>query len=529
MTAPAVESPVSSGDLLESVDLGGFSTDPSRPDYACPAYLEMAARWSVVMDVRAGTSVIRQKRSKYLPKFEAETLKDWNARVLMTFMDERYSTTLAEHVGLVMSEPVQLGKDVPQAIKDLCEDIDGEGNHINVFATTALDAAFHLGHCVLLTDYPEATNIATKADEKAAKARPYVVLFPADDVLMWEEVAVGGVKVIVRLMLREHASEPDGAFGVKEVVRFKELRQQVFYDEFTGRAKGLGAITWRLWKQGAPNATTGAVEFTPAGEGTITKGPPRIAARVIYGGEKKATLQTRPHLYGFALSSIEETQVKSDYASVMHKCNVPTPIFIGRNQQDGEKTVQMGQGIDIPTGGDAKMLEPSGAALTATRERLQDIQLWMRRQGASTAQGETSRVMTATEAAQDAKARNAKLTRAARSEQDALEGVLADMASFMGIAQTGSVRSGGQVTVNQDFANKGVDPAYLTMLVSAYKEGTLTMEELRFALQTGALPEDFDPEDVTELIAAEIARQDQAALDAKLVADKAKTQLPAAA
>lgn len=528
------EAPAGLLDLLDTIDFGGFSSDPKRPDYACPAYVEQASRWSLAMDVRESTSAIRRKARKYLPKFEAETLKDWTARILMTFMDDRYSSTLAEHVGLVMAEPVKLGKDVPQQLQDLCEDVDGEGNHLNVFATTTLDAAFHLGHCVLFTDYPEASAIATRADEKAAQARPYVVLFPANDVLMWEEVAVGGVKVLTRLMFREHGSEPAGDFGTKSVVRYKEIKQKVFYDEITGRAKGLGEITWRLWEQSDAVNSAGAVEFKEIGTGgTITKGPPRIAARVVYGGEKKATLQTKPHLYGFALSSIEETQVKSDYASVMHKCNVPTPIFIGRNQAEGEKTVQMGQGIDIPAGGDAKMLEPSGNALAATRERLLDIQQWMRRQGASTAQGETSRVMTATEAAQDAKARNAKLTRAARSLQDALEGVLADMASFMGISQSGTVRSGGQVTVNQDFANKGVDPAYLTMLVTAYKEGTLTMEELRFALQTGALPEDFDAEDTTELIAAEIARQDQAALDARLLADKAKknpppAQLPAA-
>jgi len=77
-------------------------------------------------------------------------------------------------------------------------------------------------------------------------------------------------------------------------------------------------------------------------------------------------LTSKPHLYGLALSNVEETQIESDYANVMHKCNVPTPIFIGRNVNEGAQTTQMGQGIDIPVGGSAMFLEPGGSAIAAT-------------------------------------------------------------------------------------------------------------------------------------------------------------------
>ena len=506
-------------DLLSSTDSGGYSSDPSRPDYACPAYREMAPRWALVDDVRAGTEAIRAKRTTYLPKFEAETPKDWDTRVLMTFAEDHYATTLTEHVGLVMAEPITLGDDVLPAIEELCEDIDGEGNHLDVFAHTAFDAALHYGHVVLVTDYPEATNIKTKRDAKVAHVRPYVQLYPAPDVLCPEGVSIGGVKVLTRIMLREHDTAPAGEFGLAGVTRYRELRQAVEYDEFTGRARSLGAITWRTWRAD-PDAAAGT-GFTPTGEGAII-GPARIPARVVYGGEKLGFVHTKPHLYGLALANLEETQVKSDYANVMHKTNVPTPIFIGRNSSATQgQTLQMGQGIDIPIGGDAKMLEPSGAAIGETRLRLAALRTDMQRQGASTAQGEGGKTLTATEAAQYAKARNAKLRRSARSLQDALEGVLADMAAFLGIATTGAVKSGGSLSVCQDFTGEAIDPAYLTVLVAAYKEGTLSMEELRAAIHTGKLPDDFKAEDSGALIAAEIARQDQAAADAAAQAARA--------
>jgi hypothetical protein len=511
-------------DLLSNLtfDLGKWSTDPSRPDYACPAYLEMAPRWQICEDIRGATIPIRAKREYYLPKFEAETPKDYDGRIGMTFVADHYATTLAEHVGLVMAEPIKLGDDVPKQLKDLCEDIDGEGNHIDVFAQSALDAALHLGHCVLLTDYPVADKIATLSDAKRAQARPYVTLYGASDVLSWRYAVVGGVRVLVQIMLRESASESDGEHGTKSVERYRELRQEVFYDEVTARATALGAITWRAWVRNGE-------DFAPAGEGTIQNGPERIAVRVIYGGEKVGLLHTKPHLYGLALSNIEETQVASDYAAVMHKCNVPTPVFIGRNTNQGDesKTVQMGQGIDIPggAGNGASMLEPSGAALGATRTRMQDLQRRMGQQGATVAEGEGGPSKTATEAAQNAKSRNAKLRRAARSEQDALEGVLADMAAFMNIESKGQVKSGGSVTVCQDFAGQTIDPAFLTVCVTAYSQSVLTLPELRYVIHTGQLPEDFDPTDraiLDELYAQELARQDQAALDAKTKADEQK-------
>lgn len=487
--------------LTNTQELGRTSVDPARPDYASPDYLDMLPYWQLVHDLRAGTIAIRQKATTYLPKFDAESEVDWAARVRMSFVQDHYARTVTEHVGLVFAVPPKLGDDVPPALRDLMEDVDGEGNHLEVFATSALDAALHLGHAVLFTDYPPTDNIRTKKDEQAAQARPYVTLYRANDVLSPQYETVGGVRVLVQIVLRERGTEPDGEFGVKECVRYREIKQAVTRDPVTERATALGAITWRTWKQQEGASQGAAPEFELTGSGTIV-GPERICARVVYGGERLGLLHTRPHLIGLAFSNIEETQVGSDYASVMHKCNVPTPIFIGRNVGDGtNQTVTMGQGLDIPIGGDAKFLEPSGAAIGDTQQRIADIRTQMQRQGASS-DDTLGKVMTAQEARIHAKQRNAKLTRAARSLQDALEGVLEDMAAFLQLPE------GGSVAINQDFAGEGLDPAYLTVLVNAYTQGALPLDALMYALEKGRLPEDFQAEDAAlQLIADALARK----------------------
>jgi hypothetical protein len=247
--------------LLLTSDLGTWSTDPTRPNYACPAYVRMSPYWQLVEDVRGGTIPIRQKRTFYLPRFEAETIQDWQARVNMTFVADHYATTIIEHVGLVFAVPPKLGDDVPPNIRTLTEDIDGEGNHLDVFAQTAFDAALHQGHCVLFTDFPNAeqdkklswtpppgySQSLTANEAKAMQARPYVTLYKASDVLSWRTVTVGGVRVLVQIVFRETTTEAAGEFGTQACTRYREIRQDVTYDEFTGRATSLGAITWRAW------------------------------------------------------------------------------------------------------------------------------------------------------------------------------------------------------------------------------------------------------------------------------------------
>lgn len=478
---------------LTAPDFSAYSTDPARPDYACPAYREMAPRWQLVHDVREGTERMRLRSDIYLPKFEAEAIADHTARLNLSFANDHYATTVTEHTGLILSSPVMLGDDVPPTVRALCEDIDGEGNHIDVFATSAIDSALHFGHSVLYTDYPVTTAVRNRREQRIGQVRPYVQLFPAYDVLSWRTATVGGVREVVQVVLRERSSEPDGEFGVGECTRFREIKQEVFVDARTARVTGLGAITWRLWE--LKKDAKGAKAFVEIGDGTIV-GPARIPARAIYGGEKLGTFHTKPHAIGLAYTNIEETQVQSDYAHVMHKCNVPTPLFIGRT---GDDPVQMGVGLNLPLGADAKMLEPSGAALAATRQRLEDLRMRMKRQGATTA--DTDRVVTAAEAMMIAKQRNAKLVRAARSAEDALEGVLSDMAAFMKVGNPGSVQSGGSVEISKDFSGRDsyLEPAAIMAWADAHVKTGLPLEYIFRKYQEGGwIPKDADIEEVVD-------------------------------
>lgn len=453
--------------------------------HRCDAALKMEKFWKIVQDIKAGTHRIREEKLEYLPRFEAEEQRDYEARVKMTFVDDYYAQTLHDHVGLVFASPPQLGEKIPDALTPLLENVDGEGTHWEVFAQRVFTTALDDGHALIVTDYPVVQATRTMRQAKDAKQRPFLALYSARDVLSWRVATVGGVRVLTQIVLKEEFENDSGSYAVETIGQYRVFTQAVERDAF-GTATGLGAITWQLFRDAptdAPSVAANESQLILVASGTID-GPETLPVRIIYGGERLRTLETRPALLPLAYASVEHTQVSSDYAQVMHKCNVPTPVFTGRGRARAGATTKMGQGIDLPAGATASMLEPKGTALAATRARLQDILARMARSGAFVS--ETGVQMTATEASLYAKQRNAKLMSAARSLQDALEGALCDMAAFLDVDD-----SGCEVKINTDF-NTGVDPKSLDVYLRMYQANALPLWALLEIAKTGTFPDDFD-------------------------------------
>jgi hypothetical protein len=495
-------------------------TTANSPDYECDAYRAQRPAWRLCQDVKAGTVRLREEKATYLPRFPSESPTQWDARIKMTFVRDYYAQTLADHVGLVFTSAPKLDEDVPEQLEELLENCDGEGTHWEVFAQQAMSTQLDYGHVIIVTDYPDTTDIKTKADEEAAQVRPYWTYYCADDVTSWRTAAVGGVVTLTQVTFRERAAKPEGEFGSKAETRYRVLKQAVTYDQISGRATGLGAMTWEIWTE-IENLTTGEKTYALTYSGNIV-GPKKLPIRIAYGGPKVATLHSEPHLYPLADTVVELTQVMSDYANVMHKCNVPTAIFIGRPQTAHGTAVVMGEGMDIPLGGDAKWLEPQGTALNSTEKRILNLEMQLRRQGAFIS--EPQGTMTATEAALYAKQRSAKLVRAARSLQDALEGALQDMGSFIGLDE----ESCGSIEFDLNFGISSVDATLLNVYVNAYKEGALPLEALLTALKDGKLSDEFDVEDAAiEMLAAK-EKQDAADAEAAAARLDAMQTTPAA-
>lgn len=477
------------------------------PAYKSKAYILMEADWTLCQDVKASTRTLRDKKDTYLPRFQSEDMQDWDARVKMTFANDYYDQTLNDCVGLIFTENPKIDAKAPQEFLDFAENVDGKGTHFEVFAKTIELSALDYGHAGIYTEYPTLPDgrRANKREAKTMNLRPYWLHIEAPNIINWRHKQVNGVKVLTKVTLKECASVPDGQFGEREDIQYRVYEQSVveaiYPSSNTPVAVALGKITWALWTKD----DKGNYNVTQTGQ---LKGMDQIPLRIVYGGEKLDDLVSKPFLLGLAYSNLEETQVGSDYAAVMHKCNVPTPIFKGRNVAIGTgqaAEVKMGQGIDLSESGDAKFLEPSGVALAATRQRLEDIRTQMRRQGAAV-KGETAgQTMTATEANLYTRQRNARLSTAARSLQDGLENALGDVAVYMGKPRD----TAPSVEVLQDFTGSTIDPQYLALVFAAWQANLIPADAALFAFKHGRLPDDFQVEDAAlQAMSADQATQD---------------------
>lgn len=445
-----------------------------RPDQECSAYKAMLPDWELCRIARGGTDAIRKHAAKYLPRFGAEEIEDWQARVNMTTAFDALNQTIGTMVGLAGGNAPVLEKDVPPELALLWENIDGEGTHGDIFVQECLDRALELGHHLILTDAPPPNLTATVRDQRAQGFRPYLVHIRADQVINWRVGKRGGHRYVSQITFRQKVERAQGRFGARSVTQY-----EVFNQEFDG--SGTPFVRWERWTEGEGGSLVKDAEIPRL------PGPRWIPIAVVYGGDRIDILQSVPPLRGLAHSNIRHTQVESDFAAYLHLCGKPTPVFIGRDKVPGEDLV-LGRGVDVAMGGDAKLLEMAGNSLSAMRETKKDLEQQMVAQGLTMLQREAIAPETAFAHRLDKTRHESKLGRSVRSVQDGVEASLGHMAQFLRLPD------GGSLTIRREFGSLILTDAELETVRKIRENGDLTLETfLALLKRKGGSFEDLDP------------------------------------
>jgi hypothetical protein len=339
-------------------------TNKNTPDAEHPSVDRMRKRWQRCRDLVSGTDAVHAAGEKYLPKHPAEEHADYERRAKATEVYNGFSRTVTAMVGLVFQMDPTLGDDVPKAIKDAWEDIDGRGTHGSVFAKRLFADGLTTGLAGILVDYPvvEQPDTVSKADEAALGLRPYWVPIKVEQYVSSRHAKVGGTIVMTQLVLKEEVEEADGEFGTKCVTRYRVFK----------RGEGVGAVTWQLWEE---KNESGAKRVEMISSGTLTNAT-RITFAPFLAGPVEGDMETRPPLLDLADVNLAHYRVQADRRHVMHLACVPIPVRIGAPQGPGGTTQPIGPNlmIDIPIGGDFKWASPDGGAFQPTREELQDLE-----------------------------------------------------------------------------------------------------------------------------------------------------------
>lgn len=431
----------------------------------------MAADWTLIDDLMGGTKTMRAAGQNYLPQRPLEDDADYADRLRLASLLPAYAETIQRMTGRIFADSMVLGEDIPDwIIDDVLPDIDRQGRNLHVFAREWFSEAlaYGLSHCIV--ESPQATGVRTKADQKAARVRPYAIRIHPRRVLGWREE--DGELVQVRISFVR--TEPDGEWGTRSIeqVRVYEPGWVRTYE----KAPGKEDAAWMLVDE-------------------VQTGLPRIPLITLYT-HRTGMLTGKPPLLELAHLNTRHWRLQSSNDTLIDTASVPLLSITGVQEGD-DVIIGAKHAVRLPQGATMQYVEHSGAAIGAGRQALVDLIEDMRRAGAKMLQP-ASQNKTATEAREDAAADNSALGGIATQLQDTLIDLLDLIAEYRGVDRGGTL----QLRPNLDPDPSPADT--LTSLINLRNSGSLSDQTLfGEAQRRGLVASDIEWDDEQERIAAQ--------------------------
>ena len=418
-----------------------------------------------------GTTAMRAAKEAYLPKQPREDQQDYDYRLKTSTLFPAFARTVGVMTGKPFAKELTLSEDVPDAIKELAQDIDGEGRSLHAFSADLMSEAVSIGFGGILVDFTRTEGKArTQAEEKAIGARPYWVHVKHGQILGWKIGKVNGKPGLLQLRIAETAEVDDGEYDVKIVNRVRVLTP--------------GA--WELWEEGANG-------WTLHDRGTTTL---KVIPFVPIYGNRAGFMRGLPPLLDLAHQNVKHWQQQSDQDDSARFARKRLLVLIGI-ESDGDITAGSSYALKLPKDGDAKVVQGSAESVTVGRTELEALESQMIQTGAELLTAKPGQ-RTATEAANDAEANKSDLQRIVETFEDSIDQALQLTADWLGLPQ------GGHVSLFKDFAAGSLSDATAQLILSFQQGGLITKRQaLVEAQRIGVLSPNLDPQAELDAVEAE--------------------------
>lgn len=442
------------------------------------------ARYNELQELRdlprtlmGGTMAMRAAGEKYMPKHPSETQGTYDIRLGCTTLFGAFKDAVTRQSAKLFIEPIILKDDVPQQIKDLCENIDGQGRGLTPFCSDLLKEAMVDGIAYIFVDFPKMAPNSTQADVIKAKARPYWRLVKAAMLIGWPSEDVGGQQILKQIRLYEVVDQPDGEFGTKKVEQIRVIDAGRFRI-YTKTIDTGGNVTWPLTGEGA--MATNYVPLVPVYTNRVAfmEGEPPLASLADLCAEHWVSSSEQRHALTFSrFAMLKVTGVTEG--------STDSKIVVGADKV-----------LTLPIGADAGYIEHTGAGIASGREDLVAIETRMASVGMQL-RIENAGAVTATASAIDSGETNAAMKAVSKSLENAIEKAFQMTADFL------SLPKGGSVEVYDEFAEEP-PPGDLPMLLAM--RAAREMSRMTFwneCKRRHILDDDFDEKEEAAALAAE--------------------------
>ena len=459
----------------------------TRPDTTCAAYEAMQTSWRMMRDLMGGTDTMRKAGRLWLPQWPQESSSRYAARLDGSFLFGGLRRSVETMVGKVFSAPIALGEDVPSEIASYAENIDLEGNRLDVVARDWFQDGLETGVSHVMVDHP-AVGARTRAEAIAGGIRPYWVPVRAENLLSWKYIALNGRHILTEARIRETVTEPDGEWGEKDVTQIRVWKRLL-----TGQGTNRPGVYWALYRQDG-DGSNGPWSVKAGGRAAIDEIP-----LVTFYADRTGYMTGRPPLLDLAWKNVEHWQSASAQFHILQLGRRPALYFTGF-QKEEVQAVEIGPFAGIVANkADAKVgfAEIQGASIAAGRQHLQDCKEEMAVLGAEMLVRKPV-TKTATEASNERVENDSKLSGIVSNFQDAVENALRFTAMW------GGGTDGGSVEVSKDFGMTPMDQAELALVLNARQQREIS-RALFFEILTrrGIIPDDWDLETETATLESE--------------------------
>jgi len=355
-----------------------MSGEEAKVDTPCAAYTAMQKAWPLIDDLMAGSAAMQANAAKYLPQFDKENPKHYNARVNNSSLFSAYADTFKNIASKPFSKKLTLEGELPTPLSEIADDVDGQGKTLMQLARELLASYINRGVAHVLVDYPKTTNedgtTPNLAEERSAGHRPRFIAVTPDQLIGWrtDPLAVGA-QSLAQIRITETRNEPDGLWGDKAVDYVRVIERDA----------------WMLHREVDE-------EYSLLEEGVNSLG--RVPLATGYSNQT-GLLTADPPLKELAETNLTHYRSDSDQRNILHMARTAT-LFVKGFTEDEAGKIALGPNQVISTTNpeaDAKFVEHRGEAIKAGQvdiDKLEErmmvlgLQPFMSRVGNQTATGQ---------------------------------------------------------------------------------------------------------------------------------------------
>jgi hypothetical protein len=463
-------------------------------------YLANLPVWSRARDVIAGEDAVKYRGERYLPKLVDQTDEEYQAYKARACFFNATSRTADGFLGLIFRrEPTvklpERNSGVGGSLRVFSEDVDLMGTSLSTYCRAVVSEVVAVGRCGTLIDWggSDPNRTAHPGEERA-----YVVRYAAEDIVNWRTGLVNGRNCLTMVSLMERVEVPN-EYDTEYVDQVRVYRLKTL--------DGQPVCVCEVWRRGVADSE-------PA-EGTagwvlmdrrvpLRLGKPLPMIPFVFHGPRNSLpgVDVLP-LKDVIFCNLDHYRLDADYKHGLHWTALPTAYVTGFKT---EKPLRIGSSTAWQTdtlGAAAGFLEFRGAGLSSFVEAMDRDERLMAVQGSRMLEA-TKRVGETVEAIELRQSgENSVLQTLAISVSDSLSHVLRWVYWWNSTEATPDAVSEDTVllSLNTDFAPKGMSAMELQATVAAWQAGAISMATMFDVFRKGeVLPAGRSDEEEVNLI-----------------------------